>query len=151
MTMGGTANQPMVGMEVYGSDNEQIGTVAEVRTNAFLVQKGFLFIRDSFLPTQVIAGIQRGHVSLRIAKNAVVRIAREQLPAEGDAWYGTKMTGREHIGRDTGEISIQVVEEKVQVGKREIERDAIHDQELAGAELPGTSTDNDDPRRKGNR
>ncbi len=82
-------NQIMAGTEVYGSDNEKIGTVADVGQNYFLVQKGFLFIKDLYLPTRTIARVDGERVYLNVPKHEAEHMAAEQLPAEGDAWYGT--------------------------------------------------------------
>jgi len=82
-------NQIMAGTEVYGSDNEKIGTVADVGQNYFLVQKGFLFIKDLYLPTRTIARVDGERVYLNVPKHEAEHMAAEQLPSEGDAWYGT--------------------------------------------------------------
>ncbi len=97
---GMNADQIMAGAEVFGSDNEKIGTVADVGSNYFLVQKGFLFIKDLYLPTRTIARMDGERIYLSVPKHEAEQMAAEQLPAEGDAWYGTG-TGR-GTGRGTG-------------------------------------------------
>jgi len=82
-------DQIVSGSDVYGSDNEKIGTVADVGQNYFLVQKGFLFIKDLYLPTRTIARVDGERVYLNVPKHEAEHMAAEQLPAEGDAWYGT--------------------------------------------------------------
>ena len=53
------------GAEVYGADNEKIGHVADVGQNYFLVQKGWLFIRDLYLPTSLITRADADRVETR--------------------------------------------------------------------------------------
>ena len=91
MVMSNT-NQIMAGAEVYGSDNDKIGTIADVGQNYFLVQKGFLFIKDLYLPTRTIARVDADRVYLNVTKREAEDMATEELPAEGDAWYGTTMS-----------------------------------------------------------
>jgi len=144
MTMGrGTENysgQIAPGAEVYGSDGEKIGHVAEVSAHSFMVQKGWLFIKDLYLPTSAIARMHDNHVHLSLTKQQAETMGREELPTEGDAWYGsaTRTAGYETndatmregaAGRATtdrtmreGEnISVPVVEEQLKAGVREKE------------------------------
>lgn len=81
-----------VGAEVYGMDNEKIGNVADVGQNYFLVQKGWLFIKDLYLPTSVIARADADRVYLNVTKAQAEEMARDELPATDDAWYGTRTT-----------------------------------------------------------
>ena len=85
-------DQIVSGSDVYGSDNEKVGTVADVGQNYFLVQKGFLFIKDLYLPTRTIARVDGERVYLNVPKHEAEHMGAEQLPAEGDAWYGTGAT-----------------------------------------------------------
>jgi len=100
--MGMNADQIMAGAEVFGSDNEKIGTVADVGSNYFLVQKGFLFIKDLYLPTRTIARMDGERIYLNVPKHEAEQMAAEQLPAEGDAWYGTGTAMGKGTGMGTG-------------------------------------------------
>jgi uncharacterized protein (TIGR02271 family) len=82
-------NEIVVGSDVYGSDNEKIGTVQDVGANYFLVQKGFLFVRDLYLPTRAIARVDGERVYLNVPKLEAEQMAMEELPAASDPWYGT--------------------------------------------------------------
>src|SRR5437588_454955 len=86
------------GAEVYGVDSEKIGHVADVGQNYFLVQKGWLFIRDLYLPTNVIQRADADRVYLSVTKQEAEDMARDELPATGDAWYGTATTGTTDTG-----------------------------------------------------
>jgi uncharacterized protein (TIGR02271 family) len=81
------------GADVYGADDEKIGTVADIGQNYFLVQKGWLFIKDLYLPTSTIARADGDNVYLTLTKQEAEQMGRDQLPTEGDAWYGTQRTG----------------------------------------------------------
>ncbi len=140
MTMGrnaeGYSGRIADGAEVYGSDGEKIGHVAEVGASYLLVQKGWLFIKDLYLPTSAIARVHEGHVHLGITKQRAETMGREELPTENDAWYGsaTRTAGDETsaapgkgqttetarpTGRQGEDISVPVVEEQLKAGVRE--------------------------------
>ncbi len=86
--------------EVYGADGEKIGHLAAADANYIMVQKGWLFIKDLYLPTSSIARVEADRVYLTYTKAEAEQMGREQLPAEGDAWYGTT-AGTTPTGYDT--------------------------------------------------
>lgn len=132
------ADRLAAGADVYGADDEKIGTIADVGRNYFLVQKGWLFIKDLYLPTSTIARADGDNIYLSLTKQEAERMGREDLPTEGDAWYGTPRTGSARAdtdyatGRTAGygtdrevregeNISVPVVEEQLKAGVRETE------------------------------
>lgn len=94
------ADRLVAGADVYGSDNEKIGTIADVGQTYFLVQKGWLFIKDLYLPTSAIARADGNNVFLSVTKHEAEQMGRDELPTEGDAWYGTQRAG--YAGTDAG-------------------------------------------------
>jgi uncharacterized protein (TIGR02271 family) len=131
------ADRLVAGADVYGSDNEKIGTVADVGQNYFLVQKGWLFIKDLYLPMSSIASADGNNIFLSLTKHEAEQMGRDELPAEGDTWYGTQRTGYaatenettghqtdREVGRTTnyreGEnVRVPIVEEQLKAGVRE--------------------------------
>ncbi len=88
----------VAGADVYGSDNEKIGTVADIGQNYFLVQKGWLFIKDLYLPTSAIAQADGNNVYLNLTKQQAEQMGRDELPSTEDTWYGTQRTGAATTG-----------------------------------------------------
>jgi len=142
MGTGGYADRLVAGADVYGSDNEKIGTVADVGQNYFLVQKGWLFIKDLYLPTSAISRTDGQNVFLSLTKHEAEQMGRDELPNEGDNWYGTERTG--YAATETGttgrattgtagtagrtanyregeNVSVPIVEEQLKAGVRETE------------------------------
>jgi uncharacterized protein (TIGR02271 family) len=121
------ADRLVAGADVYGSDNEKIGTVADVGQNYFLVQKGWLFIKDLYLPMSTITRADGNNIFLSLTKHEAEQMGRDELPAEGDAWYGVQRTGYgtdREVGRTAnyreGEnVSVPIVEEQLKAGVRE--------------------------------
>ncbi len=91
------------GMQVYGADNQMIGTVERVHGNGFDVA-------GQHYPLDVIA---------RVAKNIVY--VRSAGMAETGAGMNTGRTATTDINQTKGEIRVPVVEERLSVGKREVD------------------------------
>lgn len=53
-------------MTVYSSDNHKVGHVAEIYEDSFLVHKGFLFTKDSYIPYSAIAQVDNDDVKLTL-------------------------------------------------------------------------------------
>jgi hypothetical protein len=51
-------------MEVYSSDNQKLGHVAEVYQDSFLVHKGYLFPKDRYIPYSAIGNIEQDRIQL---------------------------------------------------------------------------------------
>ena len=127
------ANQLVENAEVYGADGEKVGHLVEAGPSYLLVQKGWLFIKDLYLPMSSIARVEADRVYLSYTKAQAEQVGRENLPTEGDAWYGSAPrtagyatdygTDRE-VGRtvrDNENITVPVVEEQLKAGVRETE------------------------------
>ncbi len=130
MSMRGNMNEITKGAEVYDANNEKVGKVVEAGRNSFKVEKGFIFHKDMHLPMSAVAQADGKNVRLNAAKDQIMTMGAEQLPAEGHAWYGTDtMSARnttergtaERTGR-TGETkSVPIIEEELKAGVREKE------------------------------
>jgi len=80
MSSSSYANQISVGDEVYGSDGDKVGTVAEVQAGYLVVEKGFFFPTDYYIPTSAVASAGDGQVSLNVAKDAALNSGWETVP-----------------------------------------------------------------------
>lgn len=76
------------GMEVFDTEGERVGTVADLGRGYFLVQDGLFTIRNMYLPMRAVAQVDETSVYLTMTKGEVEAMARADVPAEGDAWYG---------------------------------------------------------------
>lgn len=73
------------GTSVYGSDGEKIGEVAEVSNEYFLIEKGFIFTTDLFVPMSAIAGVDEDGVRLSMTKDQVENSDWSDAPVAGTA------------------------------------------------------------------
>jgi hypothetical protein len=77
---------------VFSSDGPKLGKVIEVADDYILIQKGFFFPKEFFIPTWAIAREDPHRIDLRITKAAAHALGREDLPLTGDAWYDADVT-----------------------------------------------------------
>ena len=74
-----TANQIMAGDDVFGSDGDKVGTVAAVLPRYMVVEKGWFFPTDYYIP---LGRCQRGHghVYLNVTKDAALHRGWDTVP-----------------------------------------------------------------------
>jgi len=101
----------MVGAEVFGSDGDKLGRIAEVRPDYLVVEKGFFFPRDYTCRIADVASIRGEDVILRLSK------AELQEGMEGDRIdersAGQRSTSAEDLS--TQEVRVPVSEEQLEV------------------------------------
>jgi len=88
--------QIQVGTDVYGSDGDKVGTVAEVQPTYLVVEKGFFFPTDYYIPMSAITQIQDGRVVLNVSKDTALHSGWDTIPdttAATTATTGGIMTG----------------------------------------------------------
>ena len=74
------SSQITVGDDVYGSDGDKVGTVAEVQPGYLVVEKGFFFPTDYYIPTSAVASAGEGQVYLNLAKDAALNSGWDTVP-----------------------------------------------------------------------
>src|SRR5215207_6062008 len=80
MSWSAGSNQINVGDDVYGSDGDKVGTVAEVQPSYIVVEKGFFFPTDYYIPMSAIASVASGQVYLNVAKEAAMNSGWDAVP-----------------------------------------------------------------------
>ena len=79
------------GMDVYGADDAKLGSIHEVRDNYFIVEKGFFFPKDYYIPVSAIEGVDADNrVYLNVTKDVALNQGWDTLPADGYAGNGSQ-------------------------------------------------------------
>ncbi len=86
------------GNEVVGADGGKVGKVVAVHQNYVVVEKGFFFPTDYYIPTNAIADYDGDTIHLNVTKDAALDQGWDQAPAD-DAAYTTTTT--EAVGATT--------------------------------------------------
>lgn len=70
----------MAGDEVYGSDGDKVGAVSEVQRDYLVVEKGFFFPTDYYIPLSAVANASAGQVSLNVTKDMALQSGWDSVP-----------------------------------------------------------------------
>src|SRR5829696_10425897 len=64
--------QDLRGVDVYGADGDKVGTVSAVYPSYIVVEKGFFFPTDYYIPMSAIASYDADRVYLSVSKDAAL-------------------------------------------------------------------------------
>ncbi|MBW3632279.1 MAG: DUF2382 domain-containing protein [Chloroflexi bacterium] len=126
-----------VGDEVYGSDGDKVGTIAEVQPTYIVVEKGFFFPTDYYIPLSAIGSVAGGQVSLNVARDVALQSGWDTIPdvapmtatdtqttiTDVDVGGRPEVAAYEATAED--EIRIPVMEEELTATVREQEAGAV--------------------------
>ncbi len=126
--------QIQTGTSVYGSDGEKIGEVAEVSNDYFVIEKGFIFTTDLFVPMSAVAGVDDDGVRLSMTKDQVENSDWSEAPVAGtthhtDDTYVAGRTDDTYVGTDTDVTDgdrIERREERLTVDKETQQAGSVH-------------------------
>ena len=131
------SSQINIGDDVYGSDGDKVGTVAEVQASYLVVEKGFFFPTDYYIPMSAVASAGDGQVSLNFARDSALNSGWDTVPDTGTVLTGveTSTAGLGGASGQTGagayevaaedELRIPVMEEELTATVREQEAGAV--------------------------
>src|SRR5690242_8149576 len=112
MSSGIDASQIQVGDDVFGSDGEKVGTVAEVQRDYLVVEKGFFFPTDYYIPLSAVMTVGSGEIYLTVSKDDALQSGWETVPevdvtsARGAAPLATDVDWRSSdVDLGTGSVS----------------------------------------------
>jgi uncharacterized protein (TIGR02271 family) len=137
MSTGYTSTNIITGAEVFGADGDKVGTVAAVYPGYIVVEKGFFFPTDYYIPMSAVASANADQVTLTLAKDAALNSGWDAQPTDLEtASYDTSMSsGVTDVDRGFGaetaqvatdeEIRIPVMEEELTATVREREAGAV--------------------------
>lgn len=69
-----------IGDEVYGSDGDKVGNVAEVKGGYIVVEKGFFFPTDYYIPVSAITSASNGQVVLNVSRDIALNSGWDSVP-----------------------------------------------------------------------
>jgi hypothetical protein len=111
------------GATVFGSDNEKIGKVADVGSSHFIIEKGFIFTTDIYVPVSAIASVgDDDNVYLSMTKDQIEHEDWSAAPGGDDTWQGSAQAGTSgYAGTDTA-TERDVIENRDPLERRTVER-----------------------------
>jgi uncharacterized protein (TIGR02271 family) len=119
----------MTGAEVFGADGEKVGTVATVYPGYIVVEKGFFFPTDYYIPRSAIASADANRVYLTLTKEAALTSGWDVQPVDLETAMATTgaavLTDTDRLAATDEEIRIPIVEEKLTATVRPTEAGAV--------------------------
>src|SRR5215218_6378611 len=147
MSTGYTSSNIITGAEVFGADGDKVGTVAAVYPGYIVVEKGFFFPTDYYIPMSAVASYDNDRVYLNMAKDAALNSGWDAQPTDLEtATYDTlTASGVTDVASGYGasttdvrtdeEIRIPVMEEELtatvrgqEAGAVRIEKDVVSEE-----------------------
>jgi uncharacterized protein (TIGR02271 family) len=120
MSTGYTSRDIITGAEVFGADGDKVGTVAAVYPGYIVVEKGFFFPTDYYIPISAVASYDNDQVYLNLAKDAALNSGWDAQPTDLEtASYDAA------VATDAEEIRVPVMEEELTATVREREAGAV--------------------------
>src|SRR5215216_6507056 len=131
------SSQISVGDDVLGSDGGKVGTVAEVQPSYLVVEKGFFFPTDYYIPMSAVSSAGDGQVFLNVARDAALQSgwdtvpdtdkvsAAVDLPAAGSDYAGSQSVAGAYEVAAEDELRIPVMEEELTAIVRPAEAGAV--------------------------
>jgi hypothetical protein len=113
-----------LGTTVFGSDGEKIGDVAEIQADYIVIEKGFIFTKDLFIPMSTIASQDADGIRLDLTKDEVEHrdwSTPPPLQVEKDE-PGPAAFGERHTDDKVGHSGAPVTD-------REIKEEQLRDEE----------------------
>jgi uncharacterized protein (TIGR02271 family) len=134
-----TTNQTPIetGWDVIGSDDQTLGSVAEVGPNYVRVEKGLIFVKDIYVPVSAISDVNPAEhaVWLNVPKDQVGSMGWDNLPSQGswDDWSGPTADKDWTAGRETrGDYDTTTTSDRQRLEVREEQLDARTSARQAG-------------------
>lgn len=79
-------------MHVYSSDNQDLGHIAEIYEDSFLVHHGYFFPTDRYMPYSAVANVDNDRVTLTMnAANAKMQEWDKRPDYEKHLWDPTQL------------------------------------------------------------
>jgi uncharacterized protein (TIGR02271 family) len=126
------------GWDVFGADGDKVGDVHEVYPHYIVVSKGFFFPTERYIPVSAISGVEHDRVYLNVTKDQIDSMGWDTVPdvdsfvtstetAGVGGYTGSAATGTGEAFTETDRerLRVPVVEEELEVDKRQVERGAV--------------------------
>ena len=134
-------SQIQTGWKVYSSDGTELGTVDEVAENYVLVQKGFFFPEEHYIPLAAIERTEDNSLWLTVRKDEIdsqgwttaphltqdtarIPVHEEELEIHKSARQSGQVEVRKDVFEEQRSVNVPVTREEVQVRRTPVDRPA---------------------------
>ena len=93
------------GADVVGADGAKVGSVVDVQGTYIVVEKGFFFPTDYYIPTGAVTNFDGNTVYLNVTKDEALHQGWDTVPAGATSGSATDLGATDAALRDTGTVS----------------------------------------------
>src|SRR5215208_5127849 len=135
MSTGYTSTDIINGAEVYGADGDKVGTVSAVYPGYVIVEKGFFFPTDYYIPMSAVASYDTDRIYLSVSKDAALGRGWDVRPVDLETATVGTTTATTDTFTDTDRLAAARIEsdEEIRIPVMEEELTATVRQQEAGA------------------
>jgi uncharacterized protein (TIGR02271 family) len=113
------------GMEVFGADGDKVGKVIGFTERYFVVEKGFFFPTDYYIPASAIASTDNDKIYLSFTKDETLNQGWDAMPADYSTAYAAGAATADYASTEEDRVRVPVHEEELTATKRPIERGEV--------------------------
>jgi uncharacterized protein (TIGR02271 family) len=125
------------GWQILGSDGEDVGTIASVEADYFVVSEGFFFPSERYIPAAAVRAVEDGTVFLSVTKdeidargwNTLEAIRMEQAAPHHTAPDPEPREAVKEAHLDMREEELRVEKRTVQSGEVDVSKDVVTERE----------------------
>jgi len=120
------------GTEVFGSDGDKVGKIVAVTNRYFVVEKGFFFPNDYYIPMSAVSTYDDGKLYLTVTKDEALNQGWDVQPLDVETDYAVESTAGYTAGTGTTASastgSTMTEEDRLRV--------PVHEEELTATKQP---------------
>jgi uncharacterized protein (TIGR02271 family) len=125
------------GTEVFGADGDKVGKVVALTDRYFVVEKGFFFPTDYYIPKSAIANYDGERIYLNVTKDEALNQGWDAEPLDYmDAYAAgateTATTAEERLRVPVREEELTATKRPVERGEVRVEKDVITEEQTLG-------------------
>jgi uncharacterized protein (TIGR02271 family) len=113
------------GMEVFGADGGKVGKVIGFTERYFVVEKGFFFPTDYYVPASAIASTDNDKIYLSFTKDETLNQGWDAMPADYSGAYAAGAATADYVSTEEDRVRVPVHEEELTATKRPVERGEV--------------------------
>lgn len=96
------------GADVYGSDGEKVGSIVEVNPTYVVVEKGFFFQTDYYIPIAAFSGVRDNRIFLNVTKDAALNQGWDARPVTATEEGPETASTRGGINADNPDLDVYI-------------------------------------------
>jgi len=110
------------GAEVYGADGDKVGKVIGATSRYILVEKGFFFPSDYYIPASAIASVDADKIYLSVTKDEALNQGWDAEPLDYSGAYAAGASTADRITGTEDSLRVPVHEEELTATTRPVDR-----------------------------